>query len=124
MCFLMKPYLFILMEFSTKYQGDSPPSILVLTSLCVASFQFFQCVETPLTDTGGETTFCNTIKIINEASPQQIEQWKDMRFGYYTPKSAYFGGSKVCFNMIEKHPHANNKRTNANSNKEVLIFRY
>lgn len=63
----------------------------------------FECIKAPPEGAGGETTFVDTRKVLERATPEQRERWTRARFRYTTEKKAHYGGSFTS-PVIAKHP--------------------
>jgi alpha-ketoglutarate-dependent taurine dioxygenase len=69
----------------------------------VPSWQLFQCLQAPLAGRGGETLFCDTTRLWNEATPEQRARWQGVSITYTTEKVAHYGG-RVTAGLVGKHP--------------------
>lgn len=69
----------------------------------VPSFLFFQCIEAPTTGSGGESLFCDTTSVWQNASPAQRQIWQDLKITYTTEKIAHYGG-QITVPLVSKHP--------------------
>ncbi|WP_016868429.1 MULTISPECIES: TauD/TfdA dioxygenase family protein [Fischerella] len=69
----------------------------------VPSLIFFQCVVAPTPGSGGETTFCDTTKVWEKATPQQRQIWQQTKITYKTQKLAHYGG-QISTNLVSQHP--------------------
>jgi len=67
------------------------------------SYLVFQCVEAPPPACGGETLFCDTTKIWEDASENEKRLWQSIRLSYETEKVAHYGG-KITNALVQKHP--------------------
>jgi alpha-ketoglutarate-dependent taurine dioxygenase len=67
------------------------------------SWQFFSCEEAPPPGGGGETLFCDTIRLLSEVPPAIRRVWENVSVTYHTEKLSYYGGS-VTFPLIGRHP--------------------
>jgi alpha-ketoglutarate-dependent taurine dioxygenase len=63
----------------------------------------FHCEDAPPPGGGGETLFCDTIRLLERASPDQRATWKRVTITYTTEKVAHYGGSFTS-PMLEEHP--------------------
>jgi alpha-ketoglutarate-dependent taurine dioxygenase len=70
----------------------------------VPSFQFFQCLQAPPTDTGGETLFADTIRVLDTAPKEVRERWAGVNITYLTEKVAHYGG-RIVSPLLGRHPH-------------------
>jgi alpha-ketoglutarate-dependent taurine dioxygenase len=66
-------------------------------------FEFFQCLQAPLAGTGGETLFCDTTRLWQEATDEQRALWQRVRVTYATEKVAHYGG-QVTAALVDRHP--------------------
>lgn len=64
---------------------------------------FFHCVEAGVRGAGGETMFCDTTRLLAQASAQTIEQWNHVEITYSTEKVVHYGG-KFTSPLIAQHP--------------------
>lgn len=67
------------------------------------SYIVFQCVEAPV-DPGGETVFCDSVRVFDEASDAEKAMWRSMTITYCTEKLAHYGG-RVTVPLVSAHPH-------------------
>jgi alpha-ketoglutarate-dependent taurine dioxygenase len=67
------------------------------------SFQFFQCLQAPPRDTGGETQFCDTTRVLDEAPADLRALWESLTISYTTNKVAHYGG-QIHVPMVSTHP--------------------
>jgi alpha-ketoglutarate-dependent taurine dioxygenase len=65
--------------------------------------QVFQCLESPGSDAGGETLFCDTVKLLQEVDPATRVRWEKTTISYFTEKVAHYGG-KITAPLIGRHP--------------------
>lgn len=70
----------------------------------VPTFLFFQCLRANINLIGGESTFCDTQKVLEKASSQELKLWKSIAITYSTEKNAHYGG-KVTQNLIHFNEH-------------------
>lgn len=63
----------------------------------------FHCEDAPPPGGGGETLFCDTIRLLERVGPEQRERWKRVSITYSTEKVAHYGGS-FSSPMLETHP--------------------
>lgn len=68
------------------------------------SLEFFQCLSAPTPGTGGETLFCDTIKIWNNATHEKREEWKNIEIIYITESNAAHYGGKITIPLVSQHP--------------------
>lgn len=64
---------------------------------------FFHCRAAPDEDAGGETVFCDTTRVIDGASEQEIRRWEGIEITYTTEKVVHYGGSFTA-PMLQRHP--------------------
>jgi len=69
----------------------------------VPFLQLFQCLESPGPGSGGETVFCDTVRLWKQASEEQRQRWSGVRVHYQTDKLAHYGGS-ICAPLVARHP--------------------
>jgi alpha-ketoglutarate-dependent taurine dioxygenase len=65
--------------------------------------QFFQCLESPGADAGGETIFCDTARIWQAAPPERRAQWERVAIEYSSDKVAHYGG-RIRAPLAGTHP--------------------
>ena len=64
---------------------------------------FFHCVDAPTVNCGGETTFCNTVKLLSDLPAAEPDTWSNIRVTYSTEKVVHYGGS-FASPLIDRHP--------------------
>ena len=64
---------------------------------------FFHCRFAPAEEAGGETVFCDTTRLIERASPEDIRTWERIGITYTTEKVVHYGGSFTA-PMLQEHP--------------------
>ena len=69
----------------------------------VPSFQLFSCEEAPPSDTGGQTLFCDTTRVLARAPAATRRAWEQISVTYRTEKVVYYGG-EVTFPLVAHHP--------------------
>lgn len=69
----------------------------------IAEYQIFHCVEAPLKDQGGRTTFSHTPLALKNASEETRNLWSKVT-GSYERKMEFYH-SKTISPIITKHPH-------------------
>jgi alpha-ketoglutarate-dependent taurine dioxygenase len=69
----------------------------------VPSYQFFSCEEAPPGDTGGETLFCDTIRVLERADAATRKLWEQVTVRYTTEKLTYYGG-EFAYPLLGRHP--------------------
>jgi alpha-ketoglutarate-dependent taurine dioxygenase len=67
------------------------------------SFQFFSCEEAPPSDTGGQTLFSDTTRVLARAPAATRRLWEQIFVTYRTEKVVYYGG-EVTFPLVARHP--------------------
>lgn len=67
----------------------------------------FHCIQAPSPEMGGETTFCDTELIWEEASNEEKNAWSRTELTYATEKKAHYGGV-ITKPMVARHPHTGN----------------
>jgi alpha-ketoglutarate-dependent taurine dioxygenase len=72
----------------------------------------FHCEDAPPPGGGGETLFCDTLRLLERVSPEQRETWKGVTITYSTEKIAHYGGAFTS-PLLEPHPE---------TRREVLRF--
>lgn len=65
--------------------------------------QIFQCVEAPGLSQGGETLFCDTNRVWQQAEPSRREKWRNIEVEYATEKVAHYGG-RIRAPLVATHP--------------------
>jgi alpha-ketoglutarate-dependent taurine dioxygenase/4-hydroxybenzoate polyprenyltransferase len=66
----------------------------------------FQCIIPPEKEDMGGTTFCDTSKIVETATPNQLEKWQQISVTYTTEKIVHYGGI-IIQPFLQKHPLSN-----------------
>jgi alpha-ketoglutarate-dependent taurine dioxygenase len=66
-------------------------------------FQFFQCLESPGAGAGGETIFCDTVKLLASLDEPTRRRWQDITVVYGTEKVAHYGG-RIRAPLVGRHP--------------------
>lgn len=69
----------------------------------IPHYIFFHCDLAPAPGKGGETLFCDTIRLLECASPECLEVWRKITITYTTEKIVHYGGSFTS-PMISSHP--------------------
>ncbi len=70
----------------------------------VPRFSIFQCLTSSIDAEGGETIFTDTVKFLEQASPDDRKMWKKTSISYSTQKVAHFGGA-VTVPLVGVHPY-------------------
>jgi alpha-ketoglutarate-dependent taurine dioxygenase len=65
--------------------------------------QVFQCLESPGSGQGGETIFCDTAKVWQDAPPERRAAWQKVEIEYLTEKIAHYGG-QFRARLVATHP--------------------
>jgi alpha-ketoglutarate-dependent taurine dioxygenase/4-hydroxybenzoate polyprenyltransferase len=63
----------------------------------------FQCIIAPNKADMGGTTFADTQKILQHASPATIKEWEKVSITYTTKKVVHYGG-QITQKLIDRHP--------------------
>jgi alpha-ketoglutarate-dependent taurine dioxygenase len=66
-------------------------------------FLFFNCVQAPFPESGGETLFINTESVWQAASEEQKKEWQHFSLSFHTEKLAHYGGS-ITRSLVNSHP--------------------
>jgi len=69
----------------------------------VPHYIFFHCEGASPAGSGGETLFCDTTKLLQRISADQLRQWKEIRITYSTEKVVHYGG-RFTSPLLERHP--------------------
>jgi alpha-ketoglutarate-dependent taurine dioxygenase len=69
----------------------------------VPHYILFHCVLAPPEGTGGETLFCDTIRLLQRATPEQRQRWQRVAITYSTEKVVHYGGTFTA-PMMGSHP--------------------
>jgi alpha-ketoglutarate-dependent taurine dioxygenase len=69
----------------------------------VPHYIFFHCRAAPPAGSGGETTFCDTVRLLQRATPEQRERWRRVRITYSTEKVVHYGGTFTAA-LVARHP--------------------
>jgi alpha-ketoglutarate-dependent taurine dioxygenase len=83
-----------------------PPEYLVKSGHYedyVPRYFMFQCMHAPATGRGGETTFLHGRLLLENATAEELQQWRRTVITTYTKKT-YLGGRKFDYPMIMTHP--------------------
>lgn len=64
---------------------------------------FFHCRVAPPPGGGGETTFCDTVRLLERATPEQRRRWERVRVTYSTEKVVHYGGTFTA-DLVSRHP--------------------
>jgi alpha-ketoglutarate-dependent taurine dioxygenase len=69
----------------------------------VPRYIFFHCDLAPGPGDGGETLFCDTTRVLEHASLEQLALWEQIVITYSTEKIVHYGGTFTS-PVIAKHP--------------------
>ena len=69
----------------------------------VPHYIFFHCQAAPPPGSGGETTFCDTVRLLERATPEQRQRWGRIAVTYSTEKVVHYGGSFTA-PLLGQHP--------------------
>lgn len=78
----------------------------------IPHYIFFHCDAAPPQASGGETLFCDTLRLLARASSAERELWRRIAITYTTEKIVHYGGTFTS-HLITRHP---------DSGEEVLRF--
>ncbi|MBB5939643.1 TauD/TfdA dioxygenase family protein [Streptomyces zagrosensis] len=67
------------------------------------AYMFFQCVQAPMADAGGETSFIDTTLLLNNAGQERRAMWDHVQITYTVEKKGHFGG-KFTTPLVSSHP--------------------
>ncbi|MBJ7309593.1 TauD/TfdA family dioxygenase [Rugamonas sp. CCM 8940] len=67
----------------------------------VPRFQVFQCLQSD--GDGGQTTFCDTVGLLQRAAPAELDAWRQLTLAYRTDQLAHYGGA-IERRLIDVHP--------------------
>lgn len=69
----------------------------------IPHYIFFHCQIAPPVGSGGETTFCDTVQLLERIAPEERRRWEEVRITYQTDKVVHYGGSFES-PMLASHP--------------------
>jgi alpha-ketoglutarate-dependent taurine dioxygenase len=69
----------------------------------IPHYIFFHCDVAPPEGDGGETLFCDTLRLLDNATIEERERWARITITYSTQKIVHYGGSFTS-PMIVEHP--------------------
>lgn len=69
----------------------------------IPHYIFFHCDVAPEPGSGGETVFCDTVRVLERAPLERREIWEQTTITYTTEKIVHYGGSFTS-PMIGRHP--------------------
>jgi len=69
----------------------------------VPHYIVFHCEEAPPDGAGGETLFCDTVRLLSQVGPKEREGWQRVSVTYSTEKIAHYGGSFTS-PLLARHP--------------------
>ena len=72
----------------------------------VPHYIFFHCRVAPDVECGGETTFCDTVKLLQSIPAEELEKWKHVSITYRTEKIVHYGG-EFTSPLLANHPTMN-----------------
>lgn len=75
----------------------------------VPRFNFFQCLASSADSGGGETTFINTVKFLEDLPKTEHSVYQDKILRYFTEKKAHYGGT-IEEKLISTHPQTGKAR--------------
>lgn len=67
------------------------------------ALQVFRCLQAPPPGAGGETTFCDTVRLLATASAAERARWSRLVVTYRTDALAHYGGC-VTRPLVDRHP--------------------
>lgn len=74
----------------------------------VPHYLVFNCIEAPDIQAGGETLFCHTQKMWQQASEEDKKNFEKVELTYSTEKLAHYGGD-LTTKMVQTHPENGEK---------------
>lgn len=74
----------------------------------IPSYLAFYCLQAPENGIGGETIFCDTGRVVEQASPELADDWRQVSITYSTGKPQKYGGS-VSVPLMSTHPISRRK---------------
>ena len=74
----------------------------------VPHYIFFHCDSAPAKGCGGETLFCDTIRLLERAPAERRDAWERVAITYSTEKIVHYGGV-FASPMICRQPHTGEK---------------
>jgi alpha-ketoglutarate-dependent taurine dioxygenase len=74
----------------------------------IPHYIFFHCDVAPPVHSGGETLFCDTLRLLDQAPLEEQEKWARITITYSTQKVVHYGGSFTS-SMIVRHPTSGEK---------------
>ncbi|BCM93611.1 pentalenolactone F synthase [Abditibacteriota bacterium] len=69
----------------------------------IPHYIFFSCEEAPSQGDGGETLFCDTVRLLHEVPTELYQTWENISVTYSTDKIAHYGGSFTS-PLLTRHP--------------------
>ncbi len=69
----------------------------------IPEFQLFQCVDAPGDGQGGRTTFCDTTRVLADASPGTRRLWETLIITYRIEQVTHYGGTATS-PLVVAHP--------------------
>jgi alpha-ketoglutarate-dependent taurine dioxygenase len=70
----------------------------------VPHYVFFHCQVAPPPGSGGETTFCDTVRLLRSLPPEERRRWEGVRITYSTEKVVHYGGTFTA-PLLSRHPN-------------------
>jgi alpha-ketoglutarate-dependent taurine dioxygenase len=70
----------------------------------VPRYSLFQCIDSS-SPKGGETIFTDTTRVLDAASPAELEQWRKLQITYRTDKKAHYSGH-VTVPLVSRDKHS------------------
>lgn len=64
---------------------------------------FFHCDVAPVSESGGETLFCDTVRLLDETPLELQKLWNDVVITYTTEKIVHYGGT-FSSPLLASHP--------------------
>jgi alpha-ketoglutarate-dependent taurine dioxygenase len=71
----------------------------------VPSYIVFYCAAAPPEGAGGETTFCDTVRLLAGQPAGRRAEWSEVRITYATEKIVHYGGTFTS-PLVREHPHS------------------
>jgi L-tyrosine isonitrile desaturase/decarboxylase len=69
----------------------------------VPHYIFFHCRVAPPPGSGGETTFCDSVRLLQRIAPEERARWEGIRITYSTEKVVHYGGTFTA-PLLGRHP--------------------
>jgi alpha-ketoglutarate-dependent taurine dioxygenase len=71
----------------------------------IPHYLFYQCEEAPPPDAGGQTLFCDTIRLLERTAPEDLALWQEIHVTYSGGAIDPRGGA-VTAPLIRRHPRS------------------